>query len=188
MFYRDAIAEYTPGCEQEAAEKALMLRWIDAYPQTILTRQNEFAHMTSSAMVFDPSMQHVLMVYHNIYHSWAWMGGHADGDDDMLVTALREAREESGLETLTPVCPNPTGLDILTVTGHFKRGKWVAPHLHLSLCYSFIADPDQPLRIKPDENSGVQWLPLDRLSEFVSEPALLPVYERILRRTKDILA
>lgn len=186
MFYRDAIAQYIPGCEQEAAEKELMLRWIDTSPQTILTRQNEFAHMTSSAMVFDPAMRHVLMVYHNIYRSWSWMGGHADGEDDLFATALREAKEESDLSRLAPLSPDPTGLDILTVTGHFKHGKWVAPHLHLSLCYSFTADPAQPLRIKPDENSGVQWLPLDRLSEFVSEPALLPVYERIIRRTKAL--
>ena len=187
MFYRDDIVQYIPGCEQEAAEKELMLQWIDAYPQTVLTRQNEFAHMTASAMVFDPDMQHVLMVYHNIYRSWAWMGGHADGEDDMFITALREAKEESGLETLSPISPAPTGLDILTVTGHHKRGKWVVPHLHFSLCYSFLADPAQPLRIKPDENSGVQWLPLDRLTEFVSEPYMLPIYDRIIRRTKALL-
>ena len=187
MYYRDAIAQYIPESIQETNDKQLMLQWIGAYPETILTRQNEFAHMTSSALVFDPQFRQILMIHHNIYHSWAWMGGHADGEDDLFVTAIREATEESGISNLTPVASHPTGLDILTVKGHFKHSKWVSAHLHLSLCYSFIADPTQPLRSKPDENSGAQWIPLDRLNEYVSEPDMLPIYERIIRRTKALL-
>ncbi len=183
MNYRNAVEQYIPSCEQEAAEQRLMLQWLDAYPESILSRSNEFAHATASAMIFDPTLSHVLMVYHNIYNSWSWTGGHADGEDDPFAVALREAKEETGLADLSPLSATPTGLDILTVTGHIKRGKWVAPHLHLSLCYSFAADPSLPLRSKPDENSGVQWLPVEHLHEYVSEPAMLPIYERILQRT-----
>ena len=185
MELKEQILNYVPFNEQEERDKKLLLEWLSQ--PDVFERKNEKAHFTSSAWVLNPERTKVLMIYHNIYDSWAWMGGHADGEEDMLATALREAKEESGLEELSPLSPAPTGLDILTVKGHFKRGKWVVPHLHLSLCYSFVADPNQQLRIKPDENSGVQWLPVDRLAEFVSEPDLLPVYDRIIRRTKALL-
>ncbi len=187
MTIRDSIAAYTPRCERETEEKRVMLDWIDRFPDNILTRENEFAHMTSSAMVFDPSMQYVLMAYHNIYRSWAWTGGHADGDADLYAVAVREVQEETGVRTLKPICLSPTSLDILTVNGHYKRGKWIPAHLHLCLCYSFIADTDQNLQIKPDENSGVQWLPITQLADYVSEPQMLPVYEKIIRQTKDLM-
>ena len=35
------------------------------------------------------------MVYHNIYNSWSWLGGHADGETDLLAVALREVKEEA---------------------------------------------------------------------------------------------
>ncbi len=187
MTLRDTVANYLPRCEQEAEEHRVMLDWIDRFPDSILVRTNEFAHMTASAMVFDPDMRHVLMAYHNIYNSWAWTGGHADGDTDLYAVAMREAREETGIAQLTPLVPCPTALDILTVDGHYKRGKWVPAHLHLNLCYSFTADPEQTLQIKPDENSGVQWIPVDRLTEYVSEPEMLPIYEKIIRQTKELL-
>ena len=183
MNFTEEIQLFRPDCAEEAGDKRIMLEWVEKYPETILTRENRFAHMTSSAMIFDSAMRQVLMIYHNIYHSWSWTGGHADGDADLLAVALREAVEETGLQTLTPLTDRATGLDVLTVNGHFKRGSWVSSHLHLSLCYSFFADPDAPLHIKPDETSGVRWLPIDRLNEFISEPQMLPVYHRIIRRS-----
>lgn len=187
MHCRNATAEYITTDPREATEQKLLLQWIDQYPQTILLRENSFAHMTASAMIFNPSMTKTLMVYHKIYDSWSWTGGHADGEADMMQVALREAQEETGLIRLSPITDRPTGLDILPVKGHFKKGSWIPAHIHLSLCYSFFADEDQTLRCKPDENSGVRWIKIDDLQDFVSEPDMLPIYERIIRRTRTHL-
>ena len=77
------------------------------------------------------------MIYHNIYRSWAWTGGHADGERDLLAVALREAREESGLETLRVLKDGIFSLETLTVDGHIKRGKLCsqpsAPECNLSV-------------------------------------------------------
>ncbi|MDV2887536.1 NUDIX domain-containing protein, partial [Alkalihalophilus pseudofirmus] len=73
-----------------------MLRYIDTFPD-ILTRKNEFAHFSSSAWTVNKDRTKVLMAFHNIYQSWSWLGGHADGDDHLLRVALRETREETGL-------------------------------------------------------------------------------------------
>ena len=74
------IRRYVPYNEQEEADKALILNWIEKNDDAFL-RDNVVAHMTASAWVVDKDRSKVLMVYHNIYHSWSWLGGHADGGD-----------------------------------------------------------------------------------------------------------
>lgn len=165
----DEIKAYCPYNEQEQRDQIEIIRWIEC-GQDILTRENSAAHLTASSWVVSPDRKQVLMIYHNIYDSWAWMGGHADGEIDLLAVAMREAQEESGLKTLKPVSGEIFSLEILTVDGHIKRGCYVSGHLHLNVTYLFEADPEQPLRIKPDENSGVAWFPIDEIPNRVSEP------------------
>ena len=80
MTIAEQIAAYTPVNEQEARDRALLFSWLES-GQDIYTR-NPVAHLTASAWVVSPDRQQVLMVYHNLYNSWSWMGGHADGNRD----------------------------------------------------------------------------------------------------------
>jgi len=182
MDYREELAAYCPADEQEAVDRETILAYICAFPDTILTRANRFAHMTASSMIFNRERSKVLMVWHNIYRSWSWTGGHADGEDDLLAVALREAREETGVRTLR-VLGGLASVDVLPVWGHVKRGEYVSSHLHLNFSYLFEADESEVLRIKADENSRVGWLEIGRLREFVSESDInmLPVYEKLIR-------
>ena len=83
--------------------------------------------VTASAWVVSPDRTQVLMAYHNLYDSWSWLGGHADGDRDLLAVSMREVREESGLTAVRPVSPHIYSLEILTVDGHEKRGRLRPP-------------------------------------------------------------
>ena len=102
----------------------------------------------------------VLMIYHNIYNSWSWLGGHADGDEDLLAVAIREAKEESGIKSIRPYSEDILSLEVLTVNGHIKNGNYVPSHLHINISYLLVADDKEELIIKPDENSGVGWFTL----------------------------
>ena len=93
---RKEIAAYVPWNEQEEKDKALILRFLYQNPDAFL-RENRLAHMTASAWVVNPARDKVLMVYHKLYDSWSWTGGHADGERDLLAVALREVREETGV-------------------------------------------------------------------------------------------
>ena len=106
------------------------------------------------------------------------------GEADLLAVALREANEESGVTGSRPVTKEPISLEILTVNPHYKRGKFVSAHLHLNLTYLLEADETQPVRVKPDENSAVRWLPVEDICAAVSEPDMLPVYQKLLDRVK----
>ena len=71
---------------------------------------------------------------------------------------------------LRPVSRNIYSLEILTVNGHEKHGRYVSSHLHLNVTYLLEADPAAPLRCKPDENSRVGWFSLEDAIEASSEP------------------
>ena len=128
------IEAYKPCNEQEEKDRELLLQWIRS-GMDIVTRANETAHLTASAWVVSPDRKQVLMAYHNIYHSWAWLGGHADGDADLCSVAVREVKEESGIEEVKLLSDQPFSLEILSVDGHVKRGKYVTAHLHLNVTY-----------------------------------------------------
>ena len=152
-----SVEAYIPYNDQETADKALLLQWLRS-GKDILTRDNLTAHLTASAWVVSPDRKSVLMAYHNLYDSWAWLGGHADGDPDLRAVAAKEAMEESGISAVRPLGDSIASLEILTVDGHEKKGKYVPSHLHLNVTYFFEAAPDGPLRKKADENSAVGWI------------------------------
>lgn len=183
MSWIDLIKKYNPCNEQEYKDKEIILNCIENF-KDILTRKNEVAHITSSGFIINKTKDKALMAYHNIYNSWAWTGGHADGDSDFLEVAIREAKEETGINTVYPISKEIISLDILTVEGHIKRGKYVAPHLHLSITYLLQADENEKLMIKPDENSGVKWIPLDEIEIYSTEPYMIKVYKKIIDKIK----
>ena len=84
------IENYRPYNEQEERDKGLILDCLRAF-EDVFTRENALAHMTASAWVVNESFDRVLMAYHNLYDSWSWLGGHADGDED-LSRSRRSAR------------------------------------------------------------------------------------------------
>jgi len=175
---RRAIEAYTPAGDQERRDRELLLAALDRL-DTPLTRDNPFAHFTASSWIVNPARTHVLMAWHNIYRTWAWTGGHADGESDLLAVALREAREETGVEAISPVTRDIYSVEILPVNAHVKRGKFVSAHLHLNVTYLLQADDAQPLRPKPDENSAVAWLPLQEAAENKEEPFMATIYRKL---------
>lgn len=152
----DQIERYQPFNEQETRDRELILHALRTQ-EDIFTRGNRLAHMTASAWVVNGRFDRVLMAYHNIYNSWSWLGGHADGERDLLAVALREVREESGVCNVRPATEDIFSLEVLSVDGHQKRGQYVSSHLHLNVTYLLVADDTDALSVKPDENSGVKW-------------------------------
>ena len=172
--------------EQEEIDRATLLAFLDD-GRDISIRENLVAHLTASAWVVSPDRKQVLMAYHRLYDSWAWLGGHADGNWNLSAVAEKEAKEESGIETLRLVSENPVSLEILTVNGHEKKGKYVPCHLHLNLTYLFEAQQDQMLHIKADENSGVAWISMDCLAEKCSEPWFVErVYSKLVKKAQHM--
>lgn len=177
----EQLRRYRPWNPQERQDLAEILRRLEQ-GQPLFHREHA-AHFTASAWVVSPDRRQVLLAYHNLYGSWAWLGGHADGERDLLAAALREVREESGL-TAVPVSEDLFSVEILAVAGHEKQGRYVSSHLHLNVTYLLEADPAAPARCKEDENSRVGWFSLDDAVAASNEPWMR---ERIYRKLNEKL-
>ena len=163
-----------------ARDREAMLEFLAVHEDALL-RTNLTAHMTASAWVLSRDRRRVVMVYHNLYRSWSWTGGHADGGRDLLAVAMREVTEETGLRRLAPVTEGIFSLECLTVDGHEKRGEYVPSHIHMNVTYLLAAE-DDALREKPDENSGVAWFTPEEALAASTEPWMV---QRVYRKLAD---
>ena len=153
----EEIKAYQPFNEQEACDKEQMLTYM-AHNENCLVRENQIAHFTASIWTVNKERTKTLMVYHNIYHSWSWIGGHADGIEDLRAVALRELQEETGVKNAVLVSPEIFSLEMLTVNGHVRRGIYVPCHLHMNVTYLAEADENEELVVNEAENQAVNWL------------------------------
>lgn len=198
----EQLQNYVPYNEQEEVDKELILQYINLFERktnnltktevessisNILTRENTLCHFTASNWIVNKERTKILMAYHNIYNSWAWTGGHADGEEDLLFVAKKEAEEETGLKELKLLSDGIYAIEILTVNSHKKRGQFISSHLHLDCCFLWEADEHDLVRMKADENSGVEWIAIDKVLEVVTEEHMKPIYEKLNRKLEKFL-
>lgn len=162
------IERYAPFNEQEERDKGIILEILES-EENILTRENQKYHFTVSAWIVTPDRKKVLMCYHNIYDSWAWLGGHTDGDSNIREVILKEVREESGITNIRFLLDEIFSLEILTVSGHIKKGEYVSSHLHLNITFLLEVEENEKLLINPDENSGLDWIAIEEIPIKSSE-------------------
>lgn len=178
----DEIKAYKPCNEQEARDKELML-WYMTATDNYLERENLAAHFTASIWTVNRERTKTLMVYHNLYDSWSWIGGHADGEEDLAAVALRELQEETGVKHGKLVSKEIFSLESLTVDGHVKKGVWVPSHLHLNVTYLAEADEREALVVKEDENQAVKWWSFEEALKASTEPWFVEhIYRKLIKK------
>ena len=178
----DDIKNYKPVNEQEARDQLQMLRFIKHNPD-YLERENQIAHFTTSIWTINKDCTKTLMVYHNIYNSWSWIGGHADGMEDLRAVALRELQEETGVQNAALASEEIFSLESLTVDGHVRKGIYVPSHLHLNVTYLAVADENEELRVNEDENQAVKWWTFEEALKASTEPWFVEhIYKKLIAK------
>ncbi|MEF9967378.1 MAG: NUDIX hydrolase [Longicatena sp.] len=183
--YEAELKEYIPYNEQEKQDIKVFLQYLIKFSD-VYERKNIIGHITCSPWITNKEKTKVLMVYHNIYKSWGWSGGHCDGDKDLISVALREGLEETGLKKLKLVSDKILAIDVLPVPSHIKNKQFLSAHIHLNFTYLCSADEKEELHSKPDENSAVKWIPIEMIDEEVSEEAMKKVYHKLIEKSKLI--
>ncbi|HZI26501.1 MAG TPA: NUDIX hydrolase [Chryseolinea sp.] len=116
-------------------------------------------HITGSSWILDQSRQHVLLVHHGTLNRWLQPGGHADGEENVLNVALREAQEETGLTQFKLLQDDIFDLDIHPIPARAN----FPDHLHYDIRFLFEADINEKI-IVSDESHDVSWLALSQLT------------------------
>ena len=172
------IENYVPRDEQEEKDKRQMLTFIDGFDD-VLTRNNTLGHFTASAFVVNKDKTKMLTVYHTISDGWAHPGGHADGEEDLLSVAVRETKEETGIDA-NVLSKKPFLLTANPVGGHIKHGEYVSSHIHFDVFYLMEADDVAPLIFRKDESKGVRWIPFDKINSEPIAYSIKPVVNKLI--------
>jgi coenzyme F420-0:L-glutamate ligase len=153
---REVIGGMSPDTATDAAVRQAFLGFLAARPDA-MWRSCAAGHLTASALVVDPSQQAVLLTLHPRAHMWVQLGGHCEpGDHTVLDAAAREAREESGIGSLS-FDPSPLGLDVHPIICSLG-----VPTRHFDVRFLALAAPGaEPTR--SDESLDLRWFPWDDL-------------------------
>ena len=83
---------YSPQDSNELTMYNSLLQFIDKTPDCFNSKLDT-GHITGSAWILDYKKNSVLLTHHKKLNKWLQLGGHADGDSDILSVAEREAEE-----------------------------------------------------------------------------------------------
>jgi 8-oxo-dGTP pyrophosphatase MutT (NUDIX family) len=167
---RTRLERYAPADAKEARDLAEMLAFLDRHPHPF-DRDILEGHLTGSAVVISAAGDRVLLLHHRKLDRWLQPGGHAEpGEREGAMVALREAREETGIEGLIlhPAAPRPLDVDVHPIPA---RGDEPA-HRHLDLRYLVVAPRDGAPRPAPEEARALRWFTWEELSAVDLDPGL----------------
>ncbi|MBX5496895.1 MAG: NUDIX hydrolase [Bryobacteraceae bacterium] len=168
------LSRYRPFDEHETAMAERLRDFVASHPDCF-ERSLAVGHITGSAWVVDADRSHVLLTHHGKLDKWLQLGGHADGDPDVLRVALREVMEESGLEDIRPLSE-----DIFDVDVHLIPARGHEPeHFHYDVRFLLEADRNAPLQIT-GESKALEWVKVNRVVELTQEESIL----RMLRKAR----
>jgi 8-oxo-dGTP pyrophosphatase MutT (NUDIX family) len=144
----------------------------EAYERTHLP-----GHITGSAFIIDEDQQFTLLTHHAKLNKWLQPGGHADGDENVLRVALREAEEETGVKKFTLVNPRIFDLDIHLIPAR----KDFPEHFHYDVRFLLTASKEEPLLIT-EESHDLGWKKLTEIEMLThNNPSMVRMAKKVVR-------
>ena len=138
------------------------------------SRSNHHGHFTGSAWILNPDKSKILMTYHKKIGKWLQLGGHADGEKDLLKVSQREAIEESGMNNFVTLSNEIFDMDIHEFPAIGSDPK----HLHYDIRFLLEADPDKESLTISNESHDVAWIPLDQIAHYNSEKSIMRMVDK----------
>lgn len=168
-----AINDYSSPFSEEIEYKKQILNFLlehDIY----LGKENQAGHITGSAWLIQPDGRKVLMTHHKKLDRWLQLGGHTETDETVSQSALREAKEESGLENISFLYKSIFDMDV-----HLIPAKGDTPeHYHYDIRFLLVAnDPDEKVLIS-DESNDIKWIHLAQIKEYSTERSIVRMVEK----------
>lgn len=161
-----ALASYRNRWPQETVTIDAMMEFIMLEPECF-SRTTVAGHLTGSAWLVDADHRHVLLTHHRKLDRWLQLGGHADGHGNLLEVALKEAREESGIELVVPISAEIFDIDIHVIPE--RPGE--PEHLHYDVRFACRALHTN--HVVSDESHDLAWVDVRELSTVTTEESMM---------------
>jgi 8-oxo-dGTP pyrophosphatase MutT (NUDIX family) len=161
MTLEQALRAHVPHDPREAAHLRQILEFLERHPHPF-DRGIAEGHLTASTLVLSRSGKQVLLLHHRKLDRWLQPGGHAEpGESSGEGIALREAREETGIESLElhPRAPRPFDVDVHAIPARPDE----PAHAHLDLRYLALAPDDATTRRQAEETNDLRWFGWDEI-------------------------
>ena len=166
-FLKKLLENYLPVYAEEKECKKRMLSFLSAYPDCFL-RSCLPGHFTASAWLVNADHSKILLMHHKKLNKWLQPGGHCDGDGDLLRVAIKEAREESGIDNVVPIQKSIFDIDMHLIP---QIGTEL-PHYHFDIRFLLKVDGDGALKIN-SESKALKWFEPNNGDFLTSETSIL---------------
>lgn len=168
----DKLARYRPRDRRDACAKDRIAEFVRANDRCF-ERSLAVGHITGAAWLIDRASTHVLLTHHRKLDRWLQLGGHCDGDSDVLAVALREAREESDIEAIRAVDGEIFDLDVHVIPAHGDEPE----HVHYDVRFLCQTTETERYRVS-DESHDLLWLSRDEADRFDLDVSVLAMLRK----------
>lgn len=164
---------------KETKDLSLMIELLETR-QRCFFRDSMPHHFTGSALILSPARDRVLLNHHKSLNKWLCFGGHADGEEDLLNVAIREAEEESGTYDYTMIGDRFLDIDIHPIPANPNKGE--SEHFHCDIRYAFALNTDQSACMS-EESFELRWCDFDEAISLVQDRS--PTMKRLIIKAKE---
>lgn len=166
------LNNYSPFFEEEKTAKKNIIEFVKNNPDCF-ERHLKKGHITASSFIVNSDNTKTLLMHHKKLNIWVQLGGHADGLNDVLEVAIKEACEESGLDDIRPVSKEIFDLDIHKIPANGKDPE----HLHYDIRFLLKTDKEFLIQ-KNDESNGLCWFNQDEKNLPTKEKSILRMFQK----------
>lgn len=172
---KQLLLEYVTVSRQENIIKSKMLEFLAQHPQA-LERSCTVGHFTASAWLLSNDLQRALLMHHVKLNKWLQLGGHCDGNPNLLEVAVKEAQEESGLTNIQPLNSKIFDIDMHMIPDFGKE----SAHTHYDVRFLLRVMDDAPI-IKNSESHELRWCTTNLATFPTNEPSVIKMYKKWLQ-------
>ena len=168
---RQLLQNYDPMAEEQVY-KNRMLAFLDEHPDAF-ERSLQVGHFTASAWLLSADGSQALLMHHAKLNLWVQLGGHADGDTDLLAVAIKEAQEESGIMGIEAISPAIFDIDIHTIPANSKEPE----HEHFDVRFLLRVTSDEAV-IPNKESKELRWIGKDTAELPTTQRSVVRLFEK----------
>lgn len=172
-----SLQNYLPTAAEELIYKNNILSFVHAH-ENCFERTLAIGHITASSWLVNKQGSHALLMHHAKLNTWVQLGGHCDGDHDVLAVAIKEAQEESGIHHIAPLSPHVFDIDIHLIPANPKEQE----HYHYDIRYLLQVTSDENF-IQNSESKELRWVDKNIHTLPTQSPSVIRMFNKWVQQT-----